>query len=138
MHATHQNTVLPTRGTAEEQFAQIQASSRQIALNDIHEHEQPTAPDQIEDVSSSSTEEQAPPAQVDTAVTTSTSSFEIVHHNDNTQTISHMPRTSDQHLQAPINPQNIQDIWSDDDEENITAINKGMSTRNVKAQIHTN
>ena len=127
MHATCQNIVLPTGGTAEEQFAQIQASSRQIALNDICEHKQPTAPDQIQDVSSSSTEEQASPAQVDTIVTTSTSSFEIVHHDDNTQTVSHMPRTPDQHLQAPIDPQNIQDIWSNDDEENITAINKGMS-----------
>ena len=62
MSATHQNTILPTGDTTEEQFAQIQASSRQIALNDIHEHEQPTAPDQIQDISSSSTEEQAPPA----------------------------------------------------------------------------
>ena len=49
-----------------------------------------------------------------------------------------MPRIPDQHLQAPIDPQNIQDIWSHDDEENITAVNKGMSTLNVKAQIHTN
>ena len=71
-------------------------------------------------------------------MTTSMSSFEIIHHNNNTQTVSHMPITPDQHLQVPIDPQNIQDIWSDDDEENITAINKGMSTRNVKAQIHTN
>ena len=107
-------------------------------MNDIHEHEQPTVSDQIQDVSSSSTEEQAPPAQVDTIVTTSTSSFEVIHHDDNTQTVSHVPRTPDQHLQAPIDPQNIQDIWPDDDEENITAINKGKSTYNVKAQIHTN
>ena len=78
------------------------------------------------------------PTQVHTTVTTSTSSFEIVHQDDNTQTVSHVPRIPDQHLQAPIDPQNIQDIWSDDDEENITAINKGMSTRNVKALIHTN
>ena len=73
-----------------------------------------------------------------TTITTSTSSFEIVHHDDNIQTVSHVPRTPDQHLQAPINPQNIQDIWSDDDEENITTINKGMSTTNIKAVIHTN
>ena len=71
-------------------------------------------------------------------VTTSTSSFEIVHQDNNTQTVSHVPRIPDQHLQAPINPQNIQDIWSDDDEENTTTINKGTSTCNVKAQIHTN
>ena len=48
MRATCQNIVLPTGGTAEEQFAQIQASSRQITLNDIRQHEQPTAPDQIQ------------------------------------------------------------------------------------------
>ena len=138
MCATRKDTILPTGGTTEEQFAQIQASSRQSALNHIREHEQPTAPDQIQDVSSSSTEEQAPPAQVDTIVTTFMSSFEIVHQDDNTQTVSHVPRISDQHLQVPIDPQNIQDIWLDDDEENITAINKGMSTHNVKAQIHTN
>ena len=61
MCATHQNTVFQAGGTAEEQFAQIQASSRQNALNDIQEHEQPTAPDQIQDMSLSSVEEQAPP-----------------------------------------------------------------------------
>ena len=138
MRATHQNTVLPTKGTAEEQFAQIQASSRQHALNDIHEHEQPTAPDQIQDVSSSSIEEQAPLLQVDTIVMTSTSSFEIVHQDNNTQTVSHVSRIPDRHLQVPIDPQNIQDIWSDNDEKNITAIKKGTSALNVKAQIHTN
>ena len=89
-------------------------------------------------MSSLSLEEQAPPTQVHTTVTTSTSSFEVVHQNDNTQTVSHVPRIPDQYLQVPINPQNIQDIWSDDDKENITAINKGMSTRNVKTIIHTN
>ena len=89
-------------------------------------------------MSSSSLEEQAPPTQVHTTVTTSTSSFEVVHQDDNSQTVSHAPRIPDQHLQAPIDLQNIQDIWSDDDEENITAINKGMSTTNVKAIIHTN
>ena len=136
--ATHQNTVFQPGGTAEEQFAQIQASSRQSALNDIWAHEQATASEQIQDVSSSSVEEQAPPTQLHTTVTTSTSSFEVVHQDDNTQTVSHVPRIPDQHLQAPIDPQNIQDIWSDDDEENITAINKGTSTRNVKAIIHTN
>ena len=138
MCATCQNTVLPTGITVKEEFAQIQAASRQLALNDIRDHEQPTTPDQVQDISSSSTEEQAPPVQVDTIVTTSTSSFEIVHQDDNTQTVSHIPRIPDQHLQAPIDPQNIQDIWSHDDEENITAINKGTSTLNVKAQIHTN
>ena len=138
MCATHQNTASQAGGTAEEQFAQIQASSRQSTLNDIREHEQATGPDQIKDVSLSSVEEQAPSTQVHTAVTTSTSSFEIVHQDDNTQTVSHVPRIPDQHLQAPIDPQNIQDIWSDDDEENITAINKGTSTCNVKALIHTN
>ena len=138
MHATCQNNVFPIGGTAEEQFAQIQASSRQIALNDIGEHEQPTTPDQIQDVSSSSVEEQAPPEPVDTTVTTSTSSFEIMHQDDNNQTVSHVPRIPDQHLQVPIDPQHIQDIWSDDDEENITAINKGTSTCNVQVLIHTN
>ena len=118
--ATHQDTVFQQGGTAEEQIAQIQASCRQSALNDIREHEQATAPDQIQDVSLSSVKEQAPPTQVYTTVTTSTSSFEIVHQDNNTQTVSHVPRIPDQHLQVPIDPQNIQDIWSDDDEENIT------------------
>ena len=136
--ATHQNTVFQLGGTAEEQFAQIQASSRQSALNDIQAHEQATAPEQVQDVSLSSLEEQAPPTQVLTTVTTSTSSFEVVHQDNKTQTVSHVPRIPDEHLQVPIDPQNIQDIWSDDDEENITAINKGTSTCNVKAIIHTN
>ena len=64
MCPTHQNTVFQPGGTAEEQFAQIQASSRQSALNDIQAHEQATAPEQIQDVSSSSLEEQAPPTQL--------------------------------------------------------------------------
>ena len=136
--ATRQNTVFQLGGTAAEQFAQIQASSRQSALNDIWAHEQATTPEQIQDVSSLSLEEQAPPTQLHTTVTTSTSSFEVVHQDDNTQTVSHIPRIPDQYLQAPIDLQNIQDIWSDDDEENITAINKGTSTCNVKALIHTN
>ena len=51
MCATYQNTVFQPGGTAEEQFAQIQASSRQSTLNNIWEHEQATAPDQIQDVS---------------------------------------------------------------------------------------
>ena len=136
-HATCQNTVFQAGGTAEEQFVQIQASSRQTALIDIREHEQPTAPDQIQDVSFSSIQEQAPQTQVHTTVTTSTSSFEIVHHDDDNQTVSHVPRIPDQHLQAPIDLQKIQDNWSDNDEENITAINKGMSTRNIDAVIHT-
>ena len=87
---------------------------------------------------SSSLEEQAPPSQVHTTVTTSTSSFEVVHQDDNTQIVSHVPRIPDQHLQAPIDPQNIQDIWLHDDEEKITAINKGTSICNVNAIIHTN
>ena len=33
--ATCQNTVLPIGSTAKEEFAQIQAASRQLALNDI-------------------------------------------------------------------------------------------------------
>ena len=135
---THQNTVFQPGGTAEEQFAQIQVSSRQSALNDIWAHGQATAPEQMQDVSLSSLEEQAPPMQLHTTFTTSTNSFEVVHQNDNTQMVSHVPRIPDQHLQAPIDPQNIQDIWLDDDEENITAINKGTSTRHVKALIHTN
>ena len=138
MRATRQNTVFQPGGTAEEQFTQIQVTSRQSALNDIRAHEHATTPEQIQDVSSSSLEEQAPPTQVHTTVTTSTSSFEVVHQDDNTQTVSHVPRIPDQHLQAPIDLQNIQDIWSDDDEENITTINKGMSTCNVKAIINTN
>ena len=88
-------------------------------------------------MSSSSIEEQATQTQVHTTVTTSTSSFEIVHHDDDNQPVSHVSRIPDQHLQAPIDPQKIQDIWLDDDEKNITAINKGMSTRNINAVIHT-
>ena len=61
-----------------------------------------------------------------------------MHQEDNTQTISNVCRVPDQHVKVSTDPQNIQDIWSNDDEENITSINKGMSTINVKVQIHTN
>ena len=50
---TRQNTILPSKGTPEEQFAAIEASTRQHILNDIRKQQQPTAPDQSPDVSSS-------------------------------------------------------------------------------------
>ena len=43
--ATRQNTILPTEGTAEEQFAAIEASTHQHILNDIRQQQQPTTPD---------------------------------------------------------------------------------------------
>ena len=51
---TRQNTILPTEGTAEEQFQLIEASAHQQALDDIREDTQPTAPEQSHDISSSS------------------------------------------------------------------------------------
>ena len=58
--ATRQNTILPTEGTAEEQFAVIEASTRQHILNDIRQHQQPTTPEQSPDISSSSLEDKGP------------------------------------------------------------------------------
>ena len=78
---------------------------------------------------------------METSITTSSSSFEIVHHGDNEQEVRTVPPVPYKRLTAPITPQDIQDIWSesfsDDDEGNITAINKGTSTLTVKAEIHT-
>ena len=46
-----------------------------------------------------------------------------------------------QKLTAPITPQDIQDIWSktfsEDDEGDITAVNKGTSNLTVTVEIHT-
>ena len=88
-------------------------------------------------MSTSFTEEQAPPADAEPVITTLTGRFEIVHQDDNTQTIKNIPRVPDKNLTAPIQPHNVQDIWSEDDDEDMTAINTGMSTATVKAQIHT-
>ena len=138
--ATRQNTLLPSEGTAEEQFAAIEASTHLHILNDIREQQQPTAPDQSPDVSSSSVEDKAPTKEGETIVTTSGSSFEVIHHDDNEQEVRIVPPVPYKHLTVPITPQDIQDIldetFSEDDEGDITTVSKGMSDLTVKAQIH--
>ena len=139
--ATRQNTILPTEGTAEEQFAAIEASTRQHILNDIRQQQQPTAPDQSPNVLSSSLEDKGPTNEVETTITTSASSFKIIHHDDNEQEVRTVPPVPYKHLTAPLTPQDIQDIWSesfsDEDEGHITAVTKGTSNLTVKAEIHT-
>ena len=139
--ATRQNTIFPTEGTAEEQFTAIEASTRQHILNNIRQHQQPTAPEQSPDISSSSLEDKGPTSEVETSITTSSSSFKIVHHGDNEQEVRTVPPVPYKRLTAPITPQDIQDIWSksfsDDDEGDITAVNKATSNLTVKAEIHT-
>ena len=139
--ATRQNTILPTEGTAEEQFAAIEATTCQHILNDIWQQQQPTAPDQSPDVSSSSPEDKGPTSEVESLTTTSASSFEIVHQGDNEQEVRTIPPVPYKKLTVPITPQDIQDIWSetlsDDDEGDITAINKGTSNLTVTTEIHT-
>ena len=131
---------MPSKGTAEEQFAAFEASTHQHILNDIREQQQHTAPDQSPDVSSSSLEDKAPTKEGEPTVTTSGSSFEVIHHDDNEQEVHIVPPVPYKHLTAPITPQDIQDIWdetfSEDDEGNITTVSKGTSDSTVKAQIH--
>ena len=121
--ATRQNTILPTEGTAEEQFTAIEATTRQHILNDIRQQQQPTTPDQSPDISSSSLEDKGPTSEVESSTTTSASSFEIVHQGDNEQEVRPIPPVPYKQLTAPITPQDIQDIWSEtfseDDEGNI-------------------
>ena len=139
--ATRQNTILPTEGTAEEQFTAIEAATRQHILNDIQQQQQPTAPDQSPDISSSSLEDKGPTSEVESLTTTSASSFKIVHQGDNEQEVCTVPPVPYKQLTAPITPQDIQDIWSEtfseDDEGDITAVNKGTSNLTVTAEIHT-
>ena len=52
--ATRQNTVITTQGTLEEQFQTIQRDSRQKALDELHEQMQPAAPEQLQNVTSTS------------------------------------------------------------------------------------
>ena len=86
-------------------------------------------------VSSSSLEDKRPTTEVESSITTSSSSFEIIHHGDNEQEIRTVPLVPYKRLTAPITPQDIQDIWSesfsDDDEGDITAVNKGTSNLTV-------
>ena len=63
-------------------------------------------------VSSSSLEDKGPTTEVETSITTSSSSFEIVHHGDNEQEVRTLPPVPYKQLTAPITPQDIQDIWS--------------------------
>ena len=98
-------------------------------------------PEQSPDVSSSSLEDKGPPNDVETVITTSSSSFEIVHQGDNKQDIRTILPVPYKQLTAPLTAQDIQDIWSksfsEDDEGNITAIDQGTSNLTVKANIHT-
>ena len=61
-----------------------------------------------------------------------------MHQGDNEQEVRTVPYKQ---LTAPITPQDIQDIWSEtfseDDEGDITAVNKGTSNLTVTAEIHT-
>ena len=90
---------------------------------------------------SSSLEDKGPTNEVESLTTTSASSFEIVHQGDNEQEVRTVPPVPYKQLTAPITPQDIQDIWSktfsEDDEGDITAINKGTSNLTVTAEIHT-
>ena len=138
---TRQNTILPSEGTAEEQFAAIEASTHQHIVNDIREQQQPTAPDQSPNDSSSSLEDKAPTKEGEPTVTTSGSSFEVIHHDENEQEVCIVPPIPYKHLTLPITSQDIQDIWDetfseDDDECDITTISKGTSDLTVKVQIH--
>ena len=140
--AVRRNTTLPSEGTAEEQFAAVEANTRQRILNNIRGQQQPTAPDQSPDVSSSSLEDKAAPKEEEPTVTTSGSSFELIHYDDNEQEVRVVPPVPYKHLTAPITPQEIQDIWdetfSEDEEGDITTVSKGTSNLTVQAQIHNN
>ena len=72
---------------------------------------------------------------METSITTSSSSSEIIHHGDNKQEVHTVPPVPYKQLTAPITPQDIQDIWSesfsDDNEGDITAVNKGTSNLTV-------
>ena len=64
-----------------------------------------------------------------------------MHQGDNEQEVCTIPPVPYKELTAPLTAQDIQDIWSEsfseDDEGDITAIDKGMSNLTVKANIHT-
>ena len=74
---------------------------------------------------------------METTVTTSGSSFKVIHHDDNEQEVRTVPPIPYKHLTAPITPQDIQDIWSEsfseEDEGDITTVSKGTSNLTVKA-----
>ena len=64
-----------------------------------------------------------------------------MHQDDNEQEVHTVPPVPYKQLTAPITPQDIQDIWSEtfseDDEGDITAVNKGTSNLTATAEIHT-
>ena len=84
-----------------------------------------------------STEEQPP--QDTQAVVTSSSSFEIVHQDDDNYTVQVIPSVQDKCLEAPFLPHNLPGIWSDDDDE--PPLNTGTTDSNlqiVTAEVHDN
>ena len=64
-----------------------------------------------------------------------------MHQGDNEQEVCTIPPVPYKQLTAPITPQDIQDIWSEtfseDEEGDITAVNKGTSNLTVTTEIHT-
>ena len=64
-----------------------------------------------------------------------------MHQGDNEQEVHTLPPVPYKQLTAQITPQDIQDIWSEtfseDEEGDITAVNKGTSNLTVTAEIHT-
>ena len=72
----------------------------------------------------------------------SSSSFEIVHHDNDKYTTTKIPRDEDKHLKAPVLPHDISDIWNDtdddDDETTIRAGNNLNTDIQVKVDIHDN
>ena len=64
-----------------------------------------------------------------------------MHQGDNEQEVRTVPPVPYKQLTTPITPQDIQGIWSEtfseDEEGDITTVNKGTSNLTVTAEIHT-
>ena len=139
LQPTRQNTILPTEGTAEQQYQLIQASTRQQALDDIRQDTQPSTPEQSHDVSSSSSLEEATPDEQQVVVSTSSSSFELLNNGDDNYQ-GQVPRDNNKELLAPPLQHDIPDILNDTDSEDehtvIPGNNTNIHTDTATDQVH--
>ena len=126
--STRQNTTIDTKGTLEEQFQSIQQDSKQQALDEIREEVQPSASDQIQDISSSADTTASALDELKhtpSPPSTDLSSIEIIDPTDIYDSTHAVPRVPEQRLLLPA--VHLQDLLTDDEDDFDTIIYTGTS-----------
>ena len=134
--ATHQNIVITIEGTLEEQFQTIQRDSRQKSLDELCEQTQPTAPEQLQDITLTS---QAPHEETrpqTPAVSSNPSIIKIIDTNDIYDATHTVPREPKQRLTL-LDSSDLLGLLTDDESDNDIPplIKTGMSQCNTQLKV---